>query len=190
MDYKDYEEFNVAKEACRDCYVGQTYNKVVLSDGCKINPKVLIIGECPGADEIISGTPFVGKAGKLLRATLNKYGFRKNNSLISNTIPCRPLDNKFPKEEDMVAACFEKWLLQEITLTKPKYVLLIGAIPLKYVLGQKGITKCRGQWFENYMPTYHPSYVLRKMYMKEGKQILEHFENDIKEVAIKAGIYK
>lgn len=191
--------FNEAKSKCRDCYVGKTYNKVVLSDGNTTDPKVLICGECPGADEISQGKPFVGKAGKLLRSTLNKYGFRKTNSLITNTIPCRPEGNKFPKEDDLVKTCVEKWLMQEIELTSPQYVLLIGSTPLKYVLKLNGgITANRGKWFylfsepeddaTMYMPTYHPSYVLRKMYMAEGKQILESFEKDIENVAITAGI--
>jgi len=201
MAYKDYAEFNAAKEACRDCYVGKTYNKVIPSDGCK-NPKVLIIGEAPGNLEVEQGKPFVGRAGKLLRVTLSKHGFNETNSLISNVLPCRPEGNKFPKEEDIVEACVNKWLMQEIELVKPKYILLVGSTSLYYLLKIRGITVNRGKWFYlskeqqetgegvQCMPTYHPSYVLRKMYMTEGKQILEHFENDIKEVAIKAGIYK
>ena len=200
MPYNNYEEFNAAKQACRDCYVGKVYDKVVPSDGNKIDPKVLIVGEAAGADEILLSKPFVGKCGKLLRSTLNKYGFRRSNALITNIMPCRPENNKFPKEDEIVKNCVKKWLLEEIELTKPKYVLLIGATPLKFLGGQKGITSLRGIWFDrynkenilqySYMPTYHPSYVLRKMYMEEGKQIMVDFENDIKTVAIRTGFIK
>lgn len=195
MDYKEFEE---AKLKCRDCLIGQVYNCVVPSDGNKINPIVMIIGEAAGADELIEGKPFIGKAGKLLRSTLNKFGYRKNNSLISNTIPCRPLDNKFPSDSELVEDCVKKWLKKEIELTNPKYILLIGATPLRYLMNLSGITKLRGNWLEYdprnknipCMPTYHPSYVLRKQYMAEGKEIRNNFEQDIKEVAEKAGLLK
>jgi uracil-DNA glycosylase family 4 len=58
-----------------------------------------------------------------------------------------------------------------------------------------GITRLRGKWLHkkfngktiNIMPTYHPSYVLRKQYMDEGKQITQDFKDDIKEVSRLAG---
>jgi len=194
MKYTSYSEFEDAKLKCRMCSVGKVYDCVVLSDGCKINPKVMIVGECPGADEVEQGKPFVGKSGKLLRYTLNEYGFRKTNSLISNTIPCRPENNKFPSDSKMVDACVYDWLKEEIYLTKPYCILLIGATPLKFLLSKQGITSLRGNW-QDYrgipcMPTYHPSYVLRKEHMEDGKNIKEDFVNDIRTVAIRAGLIK
>jgi len=188
MEYKEFEE---NKLKCKDCEIGKAYNCVVPSDGNKVNPVVLICGESPGSSEILEKKTFVGKAGKLLRATLNKYGFRKNNSLITNTIPCRPQDNKFPQDAQMVNACVDKWLKQEMAILKPKYLLLIGATPTKYLLRLTGITSLRGKWFEcesiPCVPTYHPSFVLRKQYMDEGDEIRECFNADIRMVAEKAG---
>jgi len=196
--FKDYSEFNVAKEACRDCFIGKIYDRVVLSDGCNVSPKVMVIGECPGRDEVEAGIPFVGMAGELLRPTLNKHGFRKTNTLISNVMPCRPENNKFPTDSTLVHNCLDKWLRKEINLVNPEYLLLVGAQPLKYILGLSGITKLRGAWY-NYeanerniscMVTFHPSYVLRKKYMAEGKKIQGQFTRDIKKVAIAAGFLK
>jgi len=191
LKFTNYNDFNNAKSQCRGCEIGKCYNKVVLSDGNTTNPTVMVVGEAAGSSEVDIGKPFVGKAGKLLRATLNEFGFRKNNSIITNTIPCRPLDNKFPTDEQLVRSCCEKWLYTEIELLKPKYILLIGATPTKYLLNLTGITKLRGQWFKfngiDCMPTLHPSYVLRKEYMEEGKLIKQQFKDDIRAVAIKAG---
>jgi DNA polymerase len=176
---------------CRNCFVGNVHDKVVLSDGCKINPIVLAIGEAPGADEVLQGKPFVGQAGKLLRSTLNCFGYNKDNTLITNTIPCRPEFNKFPQDNALVMRCVEKWLYPEIEITQPRIILLIGATPLKFLLAMTGITKLRGQWFEYKgipcMPTFHPSFVIRKQYMTEGPQISKDFNEDIKTVAIRAG---
>jgi DNA polymerase len=187
LKYDTYTEFEKAKSVCKDCVIGKIYNKVVCSDGCKINPVVLISGEGPGSDELIFQKPFVGEAGQLLRPILNKFGFRKSNTIISNVIPCRPENNKFPEETNLVKSCFEKWMVQELLLLKPKYLLLLGNQPLKYFLDLTGITKYRGNWLDfklndciiKCMPTYHPAFVLRKRYMEEGKEIMKDFESDI-----------
>lgn len=193
MQYQAHKDFDQAKEQCRDCLIGKVYNRVVLADGNSVDPVVLIIGEAPGREEVEHGKPFIGKAGKLLRSTLNQFGFRRANSLITNTIPCRPEDNKFPKDDSIVKSCTEKWLYQEIRLTHPKYIMLVGATPLKFVLGMTGITKSRGNWYRFQdtetlcMPIFHPSYVNRKEYMEEGKIIKKQFIEDIETVAKKAG---
>ena len=80
-------------------------------------------------------------------------------------------------------------------MTNPEYLLLLGAQPLKFILGLQGITSVRGKWQVltnngnkiNVMPTFHPSYVLRKIHMEDGKKIIENFRLDIKSVAISAG---
>ena len=197
MKFSQYVSFEAAKEQCRCCSVGLIYDKVVLSSGCKGNPTVLILGEAPGKDEVIGGEPFVGRAGKLLRSVLCKYKFRKTNTLISNIIPCRPENNKFPQDTELVKRCCNKWLANEISLTKPDYMLLLGSQPLKYILNMSGITKLRGEWYNfssdelgkviKCMPTFHPSYVLRKEHMTKGKIIKQNFTNDIKTVAKEAG---
>lgn len=194
MKYKNYEEFNIAKSQCRMCEIGKFYNKVVLSDGNKINPKIVLIGEAPGKEELLvepNGKPFVGKAGKLLRSTLEEAGLTLNDILITNTIPCRPLDNKFPSDSSLVKNCKNMWLKEELLLTSPSLIILIGAKPLKFILDIDGITKVRGEIYYRkingktvkLMPICHPSYVLRKMYMEEGKKIMEDFKNDIKKAA-------
>jgi DNA polymerase len=191
MNFINYDDFDKNKQLCRDCEVGLVYNKVVSSDGNKVDPTVLIIGEACGSDEVIAGKPFVGKCGKLLRETLATYGFNESNCLITNTLPCRPEKNKFPKDKNLVFNCVEKWLIREIEIVKPKLILLVGSTPTKFLLRQIGITKLRGLWFEfkniPCMPIYHPSYVQRKMYMKEGPQIKSDFCADIESVAKRAG---
>ena len=196
--YSKYEDFEREKVKCRDCSVGMVFNQVICSDGCKNDPVVMVIGEAPGKDELAKGRPFVGKAGKLLRATLNEYGYRQSNTIISNILPCHPNDNKFPTDKNLVCNCVRKWLAEEIKLLQPEYILSLGNQPLRFILEEDGITKSRGKWKHIWpkglphliscMPTYHPSYVLRKEYMSEGNEIKQQFRQDIEELAKKAGI--
>ena len=194
--YETYSEFNSAKLICRECQVGLTYNKVVESDGCKESPTIMVIGEAPGADELIQGKPFVGKSGKLLRQAMNESGYNLDNTVITNIMPCRPQDNVFPKNFQIVKACVDKWLFQEISILRPRIILLVGSKAMKLILGLEGITQNRGKWFPfsiegigsfQCLPTYRPSYVLRTQYVDEGLEISEAFKMDIALAAQAAG---
>lgn len=191
--YESYASFEKEKEKCRACPVGKVYDEVVLSDGNKQNPKLIIIGEAPGREEIEEGKPFVGKSGKLLRNTMHKHGITTNNTLITNTIPCRPEKNKFPSDGAMVYRCRNAWLAEELRILKPNAILLVGSRPLLYTMGLKGITKLRGEVFHMklksnghkvvVLSTFHPSFVLRKQHMKNGDEIMRNFANDIQKAS-------
>jgi len=51
---------------CQCCELGKTRTNVVFSDGNPNTAKAILIGEAPGENEDLTGTPFVGRAGKLL----------------------------------------------------------------------------------------------------------------------------
>jgi DNA polymerase len=131
-------------------------------------PLLLVVGEAPGADEDREGRPFVGDCGILLREALRASKvLKKNNTIISNTLKCRPPGNKFPQDKNIAKLCVSKWLDKEIAAIEPKRMLLLGNVPLNYLAGLTGITKIRGTWLTvkgvRTMPTFHPSYVIRCM---------------------------
>ena len=78
------------KKECLNCYaceLGKTRNNVVFSDGNPDSAKAILIGEAPGDNEDKTGTPFVGRAGKLLNEFLEKAGISRQNDLyIINTV--------------------------------------------------------------------------------------------------------
>ena len=56
-------------------------------------PIVLMIGEAPATEEEQLLTPFVGKAGKVLRKSLYDAGFFNTfNVVLTNAVKCRPID--------------------------------------------------------------------------------------------------
>jgi DNA polymerase-1 len=121
----------------------------------------MIIGEAPGHREDDSGTPFVGKSGQLLRSKLEGLGI--DDVFITNAVSCRPPDNRTPTKGE-IKAC-KKWLDYQIAMVKPKYVLTLGNVPLMSITGAAGVTKRRGKPFQQdgiiYLPTFHPSFILR-----------------------------
>jgi DNA polymerase len=189
--YHSYDEFESEKIECRSCCVGLEYNKVVLSDGM-VGVSLVIVGEAPGKDELEQGKPFVGKCGKFLRKTLKEFGIDETNSLITNTIPCRPPNNVFPKDKELVKKCVAKWLHREINIVEPKFVLLLGANAARFVFdfdfkkfsdirGKIEDVNFNGRWIK-VIPTFHPSYVMRKMYSKT-EDIVGAFRKDVGMVA-------
>lgn len=180
------EELYAEMKNCNACKLRSGCIQVVPSTGNTKDPILMIIGECPGADEDEAGEPFIGKAGETLRHVIRMTKIiNKKNTLITNTMHCRPPANKFPTDESPLV-CIGKWLNREIEISKPKRMLLLGSTPLKYVAGLKGITQMRGQWLNikniRTMATYHPSYVMRKDNMGDVATRRD-FENDIFAIA-------
>ncbi|MEN6511854.1 MAG: uracil-DNA glycosylase [Chloroherpetonaceae bacterium] len=157
------DELNAKIKDCLKCPFGQSRTHFVFGDG-NPNADILIIGEAPGADEDKIGKPFVGKAGQLLTRIIESVKFSREDVYIANIVKCRPPNNRTPVEDEW-KECLP-YLIKQIELIKPKFIMLLGAVPFKALLGSDHqITKERGQVF-NYngiptIPTFHPAYLLR-----------------------------
>jgi DNA polymerase len=131
---------------------------------------LMIIGECPGADEDQQGRPFVGQAGQLLDRMLKAAGLT-DRAFIINTVFWRPPGNRTPTpQEQAICAPFVE---RAIDLVNPRMLLLIGSASAKAMLKRdEGILALRGRWFEwtsaeggrelPALPTLHPAFLLRQ----------------------------
>jgi DNA polymerase len=134
------------------------------------NPRVLVIGEGPGAEEDATGRPFVGPAGRLLDKMLAAVGLsREGNCHIANLVKCRPPGNRDPAPDEQ-AAC-RPYLLRQVAALRPSLILCVGRVAAKALTGsEEGIGKLRGRWFEwegiPLIATYHPSALLRDESLK------------------------
>ncbi|MCK4542659.1 MAG: uracil-DNA glycosylase [Spirochaetales bacterium] len=130
-----------------------------------LNPKVMVIGEGPGAEEDKSGLPFVGRAGKYLDKWLSAINLeRSKDCFIGNIIKCRPPGNRDPLPEES-SICLP-YLEQQVDLIRPKVILTLGRIAAQILTGHvEGIGRLRGKTYSYrgvpLIPTYHPSGVLR-----------------------------
>ena len=167
------EKLNQLKEECLNCQkceLGKTRTNVVFSDGNPITAKAILIGEAPGENEDLTGTPFVGRAGKLLNEFLEKAGISRSEELyIINTVKCRPPKNRVPEKEEKLQC--ENYLHTQIDIIEPKVIIFCGATALKSFSDSKTpISKIRGELMEievkgkkyKAMPIFHPSYLLRQ----------------------------
>ncbi len=150
--------------ACRRCGLCETRTTVVFGEGRR-RPRLMVVGEAPGADEDRTGRPFVGRAGQLLTRMLAAIGLSREDVYIGNVIKCRPPDNP-PPRPDEVAAC-RPYVLEQIRLLEPELILVLGNQAAKAVLGaERGISSLRGRILQApdgrpVLPTYHPAYLLR-----------------------------
>lgn len=148
---------------CTRCPLFAGRTQVVHTTG-NFSADLMFIGEAPGADEDAQGFPFVGRAGQLLTKIIEGIGYKREDVAIGNINRCRPPGNRAPTIEE--AHTCRPFLLREITVIRPKVIVVLGNTALHNLLDTKmGITKMRGK-FQDYfgvkvMPTFHPAYLLR-----------------------------
>jgi DNA polymerase len=158
---------------CTACKLSATRTNAVPGEG-QARPLVMVIGEGPGADEDATGRPFVGKAGQLLDKMLASIGLsRESNCYIANVIKCRAPENRDP-QPDETAAC-ASFLARQIQLLQPRFILCAGRIAAQTLLNTATpIGKLRGKFIDfqagdrtiPFLPTYHPSALLRNEDLK------------------------
>ncbi len=139
--------------------------------------KLMIVGEAPGTEEDRQGKPFVGRSGQLLDQILQAVNFDPEQDVFITNAVFRlpPGDDGKPlrKPTSDEIAFYKPYLLEIIRLVDPVIMLLTGNVATESLLGQVGITKLRGQWFDwngRYaMPIFHPAYLLRNQSRKPGQ---------------------
>ena len=156
---------------CNSCPLAKTRKNVVFGEG-DIDSPILFVGEGPGAFEDEMGKPFVGRAGEMLtRIIENVLKLRREDVFIANIVKCRPPNNRVP-HLDEVEVC-KKYPFQQIEFIQPKIIVALGATAYKYLTNdfKSYISKIRGQEISFngaiLIPTFHPSFLLRKPYMKK-----------------------
>lgn len=158
----DLEGLSRVVAGCQKCGLSAKRNHTVFGEGYS-EADLMFIGEGPGYDEDQQGRPFVGKAGQLLTKMINAMGFERPEVYIANIVKCRPPGNRNP-EPGEAELCLP-YLKRQIDLIQPKVIILLGAVPLRFLLDKTGITRLHGQWLDYNgvptMPIFHPAYLLR-----------------------------
>ena len=138
-------------------------HNIVLGSG---NPdaQLMIIGEAPGKDEDEQGIPFVGRSGKFLTKILSLLGIDRKELFITNTVKCRPPQNRKPTP--LEAKTYKDLLISEINIIKPKVICTLGSTAIESLLEKPiKIGEVHGTplIFNSItiIPTYHPSYIMR-----------------------------
>lgn len=111
--------------------------------------EIAIVGEAPGAVEVMEGRPFVGPSGKLLTWLLKKADLRRTQIHLTNALLCRPTGSldaylkmcKKRKVENPLDCCRPR-LIAELALST--VIVPTGNSALETLTGETGILKWRG----------------------------------------------
>lgn len=149
-------------EHCEGC----PYREVSGAIGTQgnLDAHIVIVGEAPGANEIRTGQPFVGQAGKLLDKVLQRAGIDRSACYVTNSMLCRPTDSPPPREA--IDACRGR-LADELRAHPRELIISLGNSALRSITGNHNlkITHERGRLIETkygkVVPTIHPAALLR-----------------------------
>ncbi len=146
---------------CPLAYAGR--HKIVFADGSP-RARLMFVGEGPGADEDEQGLPFVGKSGQLLTNMIQAMGLKREEVYIANIVKCRPPANRAP--EPVEANTCTQFLVRQMDVVQPEFVVALGATAAMYLLGVKqSLASLRGRWHDirgaRAIITYHPAFLLR-----------------------------
>lgn len=107
--------------------------------------KVFFVGEGPGEVEDREGSPWRGKAGKLIRSEAEVAGIKKEDAAFGNSNRCRPPHNATPTMTQV--RCCRPGLLWELRELNPEYVVALGVTAARALTndGQASVAGLRGR---------------------------------------------
>ncbi len=155
---------NISSEVlvCPKCRLSETRKHAVPGEGLE-SARVMFVGEAPGEQEDFQGRPFVGAAGKLLTELLESVSLRREDVYITNTVKCRPPNNRPPRKDESTAC--RPYLDRQIALIHPKVICPMGNSAIHAFLdSEESVTALHGIPFEirsvTFFPMYHPAAAL------------------------------
>ena len=178
-----------AVQGCRRCPLYENATQAVFGEG-PARATIMVVGEQPGDQEDLAGRPFVGPAGKVFDAAIEKVGIDRKAVYVTNAVKHFKFEPRGKRRIHQkpnageVAAC-RFWLELERQFVKPRIVVALGATAATSLLGRPvTISATRGEpirledgsWL---FVTVHPSYLLRIRERWAADQERERFEDDL-----------
>lgn len=128
-----------------------------------LNPAVMLVGEAPGENELETGIPFTGRAGKELMESLASAGLSREDVYITSAVRSRPYKwgtkkmrngetverkyNRAPTKKEIIAHA--PILDAEIRDIQPPIIVTLGNIGLQRLIGpQAKVTELHGTLLE------------------------------------------
>lgn len=167
---------------CGLCGLCSGRKTIVMPSG-DLDSNIALVGEAPGENEDIMGIPFVGRSGKLLDGIMAEVGLQRSKVMITNTVKCRPPNNRDPTEEEMKAC--RPFLDSE--LCDKDLVVGLGKSACRDLLGFDGRMADIVNTVQTvriidrdvpFIPTYHPAACI---YNKDARLVLKKTMELVKE---------
>src|SRR6059058_2212968 len=127
--------------ACTKCVAaGYLENAAPVVAG-DITDRVMIVGQAPGVVEVVTRTPFSGRAGAELRRWLARAGIGEDHlpyrTAITKCFPGKsPTGGGDRRPSPTEVALCRPWLDQELALLQPRVILLLGGLAIDRFWGK------------------------------------------------------
>lgn len=167
-------------EHCNLCDWGESTLISCIAGLGPIPCDIMLIGDMPILDrKTMVLSPLSNASISMLTKAMASNQMDLLECYITNVMHCSPPNDESPTTGE-IKACIEH-LKKELDIVKPKFILLMGAMALKAVLGKANLGEIHGTVIRDngrtYMPTFHPTTVLHD----PSKKLL--FDADIKRFA-------
>lgn len=181
---------------CTRCDLYKCGTQTVFGEG-PLDATIMFVGEQPGDNEDIEGRPFVGPAGQLFDASLDKAGIDRSTVYVTNAVKHFKFERRGKKrihskpDAGEIEAC-RWWQQQERELIRPPVTVALGATAARSLIGKTvTIGKVRGQplalsgggecWV-----TVHPSFLLRLPEEERRREERALFVRDLERIRARA----
>lgn len=174
---------------CEGCELHKCATQVVFGAGPE-GARVVLVGEQPGDEEDLAGSPFVGPAGRLLSRALEEAEVDRSALYVTNAVKHFKFIERGKRRIHAkpggieISAC-RPWLEAELEAVKPELVVCLGATAAQSLMGRDfRVTRDRGQfqphrWAKQIMATIHPSALLRMPEPDRREQEYRLFVHDL-----------
>lgn len=146
-----------------------------------VRDRIMIVGQAPGAVEVVMGVPFAGRSGAVLRRWLAEAEIGEDElpyrSAITKCFPGKASKGSgdrrpSPAEVELCAP----WLEEEIALLKPDVILLVGRLAIERLWGKvpldDAVGRSRRQSGALLIPLPHPSGASRWLNESRNRELL------------------
>ncbi len=177
---------------CTRCDLYKCGTQTVFGEG-PLDPRIFFVGEQPGDQEDLAGRPFVGPAGQLFDASLEKAGIDRSQTYVTNAVKHFKFVARGKKrihskpDAGEIEAC-RWWQEQERALIRPLLTVALGATAARSLTGRT-VTISRARVAPLILAdgsecwvTVHPSFLLRIPEENRRAEERARFVEDLKRI--------
>ena len=136
--------------ACTKCVAAGYLDEAAPVVAGSIDDRVMIVGQAPGSVEVVTRTPFSGRAGAELRRWLARAGIAEDRlpyrTAITKCFPGKAIGgagDRRPSPAE-IALC-APWLEAELALVRPEVILLVGTLAIDRLWGKTPLSESVGR---------------------------------------------
>jgi DNA polymerase len=181
---------------CTRCELYKCATQTVFGEG-PLDASIMFVGEQPGDQEDLAGRPFVGPAGALFDAALEKAGIDRAAVYVTNAVKHFKFVQRGKRrihakpDAGEITAC-HWWIEHERALIRPPVTVALGATAARSLIG-KTVTISRQRETPVELPdggecwvTVHPSFLLGMPDPERRREERRLFVRDLKRIKARA----